>query len=173
MMASPCVFVTGALSGIGRATAIAHARQGALAAELTAPGAEALLVQADARREDDVENLLAQASVRFGRLDVVVNEAGTEGHPGPLTEVTAEDYREVFETDVLGTLLGSKHAVEDLTRSAAIEAAARGVRVVAVAPGATATAMPDRLTGSQERLAAFANGLPCGAWARRRRWRRP
>ena len=54
----------------------------------------------------------------------------------------------------------SKHAVEGLTKSAAIEAAAYGVRVNAVAPGPTETAMLDRLTGGAERKAAFAAGLP-------------
>jgi NAD(P)-dependent dehydrogenase (short-subunit alcohol dehydrogenase family) len=45
----------------------------------------------------------------FGRLDVAVNNAGTEGHPGPVTEQTPESYAAVFDTNVLGTLLGMKH----------------------------------------------------------------
>ena len=209
-MTSPIALITGALSGIGRATAIAYTDTGArlvisgrratkgeaLAAELTAKGAETLFVQADVRREDDVQALFAKALTRFGRIDVVVNNAGAEGHSTPLTEATPEGYQAVFETNVLGTLLGtkhalrvmqtqgsgnivnisstmgsrgaanmalytaSKHAVEGLSKSAAIEAAAYGVRVNVVAPGPTATAMLDRLTGTPERLTAFANGLP-------------
>ena len=209
-MIIPAVLITGALSGIGRATAIAYARQGArivisgrraaegeaLAAELSALGAETLFIQADVRHETDVENLFVQALGRFGRLDIVVNNAGTEGRAGPFTGVTPEDYHAVFETNVLGTLLGtkhalcalqplgagsivnisstmgsrgaagmalytaSKHAVEGLTKSAAIEAAAYGVRVNAVAPGPIETAMLDRLTGGPEHKAAFAAGLP-------------
>ena len=209
-MTSPTVLITGALSGIGRATAIAYARQGAhlvisgrrvaegdaLAAELNILGAEALFIQADVRHEDEVKELFAKALARFGRLDVVVNNAGTESQAAALTEVTPEAYRAVFDTNVLGTLLGtkhalramqaqgagsivnisstmgsrgapnmafytaSKHAVEGLTKSAAIEAAAYGVRVNAVAPGPTETAMLDRLTGGGERKAAFAAGLP-------------
>jgi NAD(P)-dependent dehydrogenase (short-subunit alcohol dehydrogenase family) len=209
-MTSPTVLITGALSGIGRATAFAYARQGAhlaisgrraaegevLAAELNALGAETLFIRADVRHEDEVQRLFAKAISYFGRLDVLVNSAGAEGHAAPFTDVTAEEYQAVFETNVLGTLLGtkhalramqaqrsgsivnisstmgsrgapnmalytaSKHAVEGLTKSAAIEAAADGVRVNAVAPGPTETAMLDRLTGGAERKAAFAAGLP-------------
>jgi NAD(P)-dependent dehydrogenase (short-subunit alcohol dehydrogenase family) len=137
-----------------------------------------------------------QTVARFGRLDVAVNNAGTEGKPGPVTDQTADTYAAMFETNVLGTLLGmkhqlrvmqaqgsgsivnisstmgergaanlslytaSKHAVEGLTKSAALEAAAFGVRVNAVAPGPTDTAMLDRLTGSAERKAAFYAAVP-------------
>ena len=209
-MSLPIVLITGALSGIGRATAFAYAKQGArlvisgrraaegeaLATELSALGVDTVFLQADVRHENEVSALLAQSLARFGRVDIVVNNAGTEGHATPLTEVTPEEYEAVFETNVLGTLLGtkhalramqvqgtgsivnisstmgsrgaanmalytaSKHAVEGLTKSAAIEAAGYGVRVNAVAPGPTETAMLDRLTGGAERKAAFAAGLP-------------
>lgn len=209
-MTSLVVLITGALSGIGRATALAYAKQGArlavsgrraaegeaLSTELHAIGAEAVFFQADVRHEAEVSALFTQTLARFGRVDIVVNNAGTEGRAAPLTEITPEEYAAVFETNVLGTLLGtkhalramqavgsgsivnisstmgsrgaanmalytaSKHAVEGLTKSAAIEAAAYGVRVNAVAPGPTETAMLDRLTGGTERKAAFAAGLP-------------
>src|ERR1700719_269298 len=98
-MDNPVVLVTGALTGIGRATALAFAREGArvvisgrrddagraLVTELRALGAEAEFVRADVRHEDDVRNLVDQTVARFGRLDVAVNNAGTEGQPGPLT----------------------------------------------------------------------------------------
>src|SRR6267154_4327471 len=206
------VLITGALSGIGRATAIAFARDGAhtvvsgrrdeegqkLVAELRKLGAEAEYVRADVRQEKDVQNLVDQTVARFGRLDVAVNTAGTEGKPGPVTEQTAESYAATFDTNVLGTLLSmkhelramqaqgsgsivnisstyghqggrgasvyaaSKHAVEGMTKSAALEAAAFGVRVNAVAPGPTETAMLNRFTGNVERKAALTSSVPLG-----------
>src|SRR5258705_2031877 len=118
-MSKPVVLITGALTGIGRATAFAFAQEGsrvvisgrrddagqALVTDLRALGAEAEFVRADVRREDDVCNLVSKTVERFGRLDVAVNNAGTEGQPGPLTEQSAETYAATFDTNVLGTLL--------------------------------------------------------------------
>ena len=122
-MNRPVVLITGALTGIGRATALAFAREGArvvisgrrqeagnkLVAELRNLGAEAEFLRSDVRREDDVRNLIDRTVSRFGRLDAAVNCAGTEGKPGPLTEQTAETYAATFDTNVLGTLLSMKH----------------------------------------------------------------
>jgi NAD(P)-dependent dehydrogenase (short-subunit alcohol dehydrogenase family) len=209
-MSKSVVLITGALTGIGRATALAFAREGAdlvvsgrhddvgraLAGELRDLGVEAEFIRADVRHEDDVRALVERAVDRFGRIDIAVNNAGTEGKPGPVTEQTPEEYAATFDTNVLGTLLsmkhelrimqvqgrgsivnisstmgergapnmslyvGSKHAVEGLTKAAALEAAAYGVRVNAVAPGPTQTAMLDRLTGSPDRKAAFTASVP-------------
>jgi NAD(P)-dependent dehydrogenase (short-subunit alcohol dehydrogenase family) len=206
----PVVLITGALAGIGRATALAFANEGArlvvsgrrddagraLVTELRAAGAEAEFIRADVRHENDVQNLVEKTVARFGRLDVAVNNAGTEGKLGPVTEQTAESYAATFDTNVLGVLLSlkhelrvmqaqgggsivnlsstmghrgapgaslytaSKHAVEGLTRSAALEAAAFGVRVNAVAPGPTDTTMLDRFTGSADRKAGLVAGVP-------------
>jgi NAD(P)-dependent dehydrogenase (short-subunit alcohol dehydrogenase family) len=209
-MSAPVILITGALTGIGRATAQAFAKERAtvvisgrrqaegeaLEVELRRLGAEAVFVAADVRHDDDMRRLIDQTITRFGRLDVAVNNAGTEGRPGPLTEQTPESYAAMFETNVLGTLLSlkhelrvmqpqgagsiinisstmgergaahlalytaSKHAVEGLTKSAALEAAAFGVRVNAVAPGPTETAMLDRLTGTPDKKAAFYSAVP-------------
>jgi NAD(P)-dependent dehydrogenase (short-subunit alcohol dehydrogenase family) len=209
-MSIPVVLITGALTGIGRATAIAFAKEGtrlvvsgrkeaegkALEAELRGLGAEAEFVVADVRHEKDISNLVDRAVARFDRLDIAVNNAGTEGKPGPLTNVSVETYSAMFDTNVLGVVLslkhelrvmqpqgsgsivnisstmgergaanlslytGSKHAVEGITKSAALEGAAYGVRVNAVAPGPTETAMLDRLTGSAEKKAAFFAAVP-------------
>ena len=123
MMSSPVVLITGALTGIGRAAALAFAQEGArlvvsgrrdkegqeLAAQLQGLGAEAIFVRTDVRNENEVRDLLDQAIARFGHLDVAVNCAGTEGKPGPVTEQTAETYAATFDTNVLGTLLSMKH----------------------------------------------------------------
>jgi NAD(P)-dependent dehydrogenase (short-subunit alcohol dehydrogenase family) len=61
------------------------------------------------RRENDIQKLVDQTVSRFGRLDVAVNNAGTEGKPGPLTDQTAGSYATTFDTNVLGTLLSMKH----------------------------------------------------------------
>src|SRR4030081_2945447 len=211
-MSNPVVLITGALTGIGRATALAFAREGArmvvsgrrheagqaLAAELRNLGAEAEFVRVDVRHDDEVRNLINQTVARFGRLDVPVNNAGTEGKPGPVTEQTVESYAATFDTNVLGTLLSmkhelrvmqpqgrgsivnvsstyghtgaagasvyvaSKHAVEGMTKSAALEGASSGVRVNAVAPGPTETGMLNRFTGTEERKAALAKSVPLG-----------
>src|SRR5260370_2052220 len=124
-MSSPVVLITGALTGIGRATAVAFAKDGArvvasgrreaegkaLEAELRSLGAEAAFIRADVRREDDVSSLIDQTVARFGRIDAAVNAAGTEGKPGPVTEQSAESYATTFDTNVLGTLLSMKHGL--------------------------------------------------------------
>src|ERR1700758_2154917 len=105
-MTRPVVLITGALTGIGRATALAFAKEGArlmvsgrrdeagakLVTELRESGADAEYVRADVRFEEDVHSLVAQTIKRFGRMDVAVNNAGTEGNPGPLVEQTVESY---------------------------------------------------------------------------------
>lgn len=122
-MDKPVVSITGALTGIGRATALAFAKEGArialsgrrleagqtLLAELRETGVEAEFWRADVRHEDDVRDLVDKTVARFGRLDVAVNNAGTEGKPGPVTEQSAENYAATFDTNVLGTLLSMKH----------------------------------------------------------------
>ncbi len=122
-MKNPVVLITGALTGIGRATALAFAKDGGrlvisgrrdaegqqLVAELRQGGVEAEFLRADVRHEDDVRRLVEQTVARFGRLDVAVNTAGTEGQPGPVTEQSADSYAATFDTNVLGTLLSMKH----------------------------------------------------------------
>jgi NAD(P)-dependent dehydrogenase (short-subunit alcohol dehydrogenase family) len=104
-MSTPVVLITGAVTGIGRATALAFAKEGAralsgrrdeagqkLLAELRETGVEAEFWHADVRHEGDVCDLVDKAVARFGRLDVAVNNAGTEGKPGPVIEQSAESY---------------------------------------------------------------------------------
>ena len=209
-MNEPVVLITGALTGIGRAAAEIFAREGAhvvvsgrkdkegqeLAAELQGLGAEAIFVRTDVRKDENVRDLVDQTVKRFGRLDIAVNNAGTEGLRGLVTEQTAESYAATFDTNVLGVLLSmkhelramlpqgsgsivnvssaygsvgaagasvyvaSKHAVEGLTKSAALEVARTGVRVNVVAPGTTDTGMLTRFTTSDENKAALVSTVP-------------
>ena len=124
-MNKPVVLITGALTGIGRATAVAFAKKGAkvvvagrrdeagkaLVEELRSLGSEAEFINADVRKEDDVRALVDKTVARFGRLDIAVNNAGTEGQVGPITDQTAESYAETFDTNVLGVVLSLKHEV--------------------------------------------------------------
>ncbi len=196
-MQTQTVLITGALTGIGRATALAFARLGVnvvvsgrhpdagakLVAELLALGAQAAFFAADVTQEAAVAALVDATVQRFGRLDIAVNNAGTEGTLGPITSQTTDNYHATFSTNVLGTLLSLKHemrvmlaqgqgsivnlssiagqvgvpgasvyaaskfAVEGLTRCAALEGAAAGVRVNAVAPGPVQTEMLERFVG--------------------------
>jgi NAD(P)-dependent dehydrogenase (short-subunit alcohol dehydrogenase family) len=209
-MSSSVVLITGGLTGIGRAAAVAFAKKGAkvvvagrrdevgqaLAKELRSLGAEAEFINADVRKEGDVRALVDKTVARFGRLDVAVNNAGTEGQVGPITDQTAESYAATFDTNVLGVILsmkhevrvmqgqgrgsiinisstyghegaagasvyvGSKHAVEGITKSVALEIAKSGIRVNAVAPGPTDTGMLTRFTGTPENKAALVTTIP-------------
>ena len=209
-MNKPVVLITGALTGIGRAAAIAFAKKGArlvvagrrdeagnaLAKELRALDAEAEFINADVRKEDDVRALVDKTVARFGRLDVAVNNAGTEGEGGPITDQTAETYAATFDTNVLGVLLsmkhevrvmreqgsgsiinisstyghegaagasvyvGSKHAVEGISKSVAREVVNSGIRVNAVAPGPIDTGMLTRFTRTPQNKAAVVTSVP-------------
>src|SRR6202166_4406049 len=124
-MKNKVALVTGALTGVGGAAAFAFARKGAkvvvsgrrdeageaLANELRSLGSEAEYIRADVRKEDDVRNLVAKTVARFGRLDIAVNNAATEGEVGPITEQTAKSLATTFDTNVLGVLLSMKHEV--------------------------------------------------------------
>jgi NAD(P)-dependent dehydrogenase (short-subunit alcohol dehydrogenase family) len=209
-MNKPVILITGALTGIGRAAAVAFAKKGAnvvvagrrddagkeLVEELRALDAEAEFINADVRNEDHVRDLVDETVARFGRVDVAVNNAATEGQVGPIRDQTAETYAATFETNVLGVILsmkhqvramqaqgsgsiinisstyghqgaagasvyvGSKHAVEGITKSVALEIVNSGIRVNCVAPGTTDTGMLTRFTGTQENKAALVANVP-------------
>jgi NAD(P)-dependent dehydrogenase (short-subunit alcohol dehydrogenase family) len=211
------VLVTGALAGIGRATASAFAREGAsvvvsgrreqegktFVTELRASGTKAEFIRADVSIEADVQALVDGTVRAFGRLDVAVNNAGLTGGSGPLSTLTAEMYDTVFNTNVRGTFFclkhelrimteqgfgsivnlsstlgerggagaslyaSSKHAVNGFTRSAALEVAAQGIRVNAVAPGPVATdGLRTFTAGDKQRYAAMAATVPAGRLGR-------
>lgn len=120
LLAGKVVVVTGAGSGMGRASTLLFAREGASVVAGDVSGAEedtarqagpaVVAVHADVTREDDVRRLVARAVEAFGRLDVLLNVAGIGG-PSPITETTLEHFQTVIDVDLRGVLLGMKHAV--------------------------------------------------------------
>jgi NAD(P)-dependent dehydrogenase (short-subunit alcohol dehydrogenase family) len=185
------VLVTGAGTGIGRATALAFASNGAnvvlagrnaarlteVALAIEAHGGQALAVPTDVQKEADIARAVDAAIAAFGTLDIAFNNAGIGAHANLMT-LEATDFDEVFATNVRGLWLSmkyelkamtqqgggaiinnlsvhsartvfpgvgaytaSKHAGVALTQAAALEAAADGVRVNAIAPGPIATEM--------------------------------
>lgn len=185
--------ITGAGTGIGRATALVLAGYGARVAvtgrrlemvEETArlvekAGGEALAIRADVSVEDDVRSAVDQTVARFGSLDVACNNAGTVGPLKPIVELTSEDYETTMGTNLRGALLclkyelavmaeqrsgaivnissvnaalpeasgalycSSKVALDMLTRVAALEHAAQGIRINSIRPGFVLTPMHD------------------------------
>jgi len=189
--------ITGSTSGIGKATALLFAREGAtvvvsgikdddgknVVAKITEHGGKAIYIHCDVTKEDDVRNAIEQTIATFGKLDIAFNNAGVEQAPSaPLTETSVEQVKQIFETNVLGVWLcmkyeipamqksggaiintssiaghvgmsgvsvyvASKHAVEGLTKTVALEVAAKGIRVNAVAPAGINTDMITRFAG--------------------------
>jgi NAD(P)-dependent dehydrogenase (short-subunit alcohol dehydrogenase family) len=208
--------VTGGTSGIGKAAALALAAAGAKVAvagrresegrevveAIEKRGGKALFVKTDVSHETDVKALVDKTVATFGRLDFAFNNAGVEGPVGVnIDQQTEENYRQIFDINVLGVLLSmkheipvilknggaivntssvagqigfpgvglyvaSKHAVNGLTRTAALEFAKQGVRVNAVAFGAIQTPMMDRFVGEAKSNNAqrdwLANAHPIG-----------
>ena len=201
--------ITGGGSGIGRATALAFAREGAqivigecnvergeeTARMIQKVGGTASFRPTDVSLATDVEALVDHAMTTFGRLDLAFNNAGIEGDVRSLIEQTEASYDAVMDINVKGVWLclkyeiprmlehgggaivnassvagligfpgmgiytASKHAVVGLTKTAALEYSARGIRVNAVNPGLIDTQMADRLTAGlkmeQDELAAL------------------
>jgi NAD(P)-dependent dehydrogenase (short-subunit alcohol dehydrogenase family) len=209
-MTGKVCLVTGGGSGIGRASALRMAEEGAVAvviagrreaeieaaaAECRTIGAQALAIRTDVTREDEVERLVGTAMERFGRLDVAFNNAGFQERRAPLQEQDNAVYDEVFDANVRSVFLclrhqlpvmlargegrivinasvsgvrnpnlglslysASKAAVISLMRSAALEAAPRGVRINAIAPGRVVTDM--MLRSGVGDISSVAAGLP-------------
>jgi NAD(P)-dependent dehydrogenase (short-subunit alcohol dehydrogenase family) len=119
--------VTGAGSGIGKTTALLLAREGAcvVAADVTgaeegtaaAIGGEALAVHADMSKAAEVEAMVAAAVSRFGRLDILFNNAGIEGAQAPTADCTEETFDRVIGINLKGVFLGMKYAIPAMLRN--------------------------------------------------------
>ena len=113
--------ITGAGSGIGRAAALLFAREGAKVVVADVTGAEeetaaaigdaATPVRADVSSAADVRAMIETARARYGRLDVLFNNAGIEGAPGFTADCTEEDFDRVIAVNLKGVFLGMKYAI--------------------------------------------------------------
>lgn len=206
------VIVTGAASGIGRATALVLAREGArlFLSDVDESGgrktleavqgaaAEAFFLRTDVTDEAQVGLMVAKTVERFGRLDAAFNNAGIENDPKPTTDMTLAVFERVLAVNLRGVFLcmraeipamlrqgkgsivntasvagllgapgllpyvASKHAVIGMTRTAAAEFTAQGIRVNAVCPGLINTPMLDRLAANlgKDAMAAYVTMTP-------------
>ena len=125
--------ITGASSGIGRATALLFAAEGAklvlaarrgaeldhLAAAISAEGGDATAVAGDVRSEEYAEKLVAVAVERFGRLDIAFNNAGTLGEGGPSTGISEAGWSDTLAINLTGSFLGAKHQIAQMVKHGA------------------------------------------------------
>lgn len=123
--------VTGAASGIGRATAIIFAREGAkvvlaglqpaklqeVADQIASEGNEVLVIETDVRFEDQVREMVTKSTEHFGRLDVLFNNAGVRASRTTVVDLSNEEYAHVMETDLKGVWLCCKYGIPEMIRS--------------------------------------------------------
>ena len=143
-------FVTGAGSGIGRATALAFAAEGAAVAVAGIPeddvretarlieqdGGRALALVCDVTREADVQAALAQTVQAFGRLDLAFNNAGVEQSHTPLADLTTQEWTRIIDTDLTGVFLCMKHEIPHMR--------AEGGAIVNTSSGASVIGIPEQ-----------------------------
>ena len=130
LFADKVAWITGASAGIGREMALEFARQGAtvavsarrkerldeVVAQIEKEGGRGLAVPCDVTQEDQIESAVAQVVAELGRLDVAVANAGF-GVSGRIEDLTAEDWRRQFDTNVVGAAITARHAIGPLRKT--------------------------------------------------------
>ena len=143
MLEGKVALVTGASQGLGRALALAFAREGArvainsrsedgvrpVAGEAESAGAEVLALAADVSRSADVERLVGATVERFGRIDVLVNNAGVLGPRVPIEEYPEDEWRRVMDANLNGLFLVTKAAIPHMPEGGSIINVVSGVSV--------------------------------------------
>ena len=143
MLEGKVALVTGASQGLGRALALAFARERArvainsrgeesirpVAGEVESAGAEVLALAADVSRSADVERLVGATVERFGRIDVLVNNAGVLGPRVPIEEYPENEWRRVIDANLTGLFLVTKAAIPHMPEGGSIINVVSGVSV--------------------------------------------
>jgi NAD(P)-dependent dehydrogenase (short-subunit alcohol dehydrogenase family) len=143
MLEGKVAMITGASQGLGRALALAYAKEGAqivinsrqresigpVAEEAESMGAEVLALAADVARSADVERLVGAATQRFGRVDVLVNNAGVLGPRVAIAEYPEDEWRLVVDTNLTGPFLVSKAVIAHMPEGGSIVNVVSGVSV--------------------------------------------
>ncbi len=143
MLGGKVVLITGASRGLGRALALAFAREGVnlvinsrsedslgqVAGESQETGAEVLAISADVSAESDVERLVDESVRRFGRIDVLVNNAGLLGPRVPIVEYPEDEWRRVLDANLTAPFLLSKAVIPHIPEGGSIVNVTSGVSV--------------------------------------------
>jgi NAD(P)-dependent dehydrogenase (short-subunit alcohol dehydrogenase family) len=143
MLEGKVAMITGASQGLGRALALAYAKEGAqvvinarseesvrpVAEEAESTGAEVLALAADVSRSEDVEKLVGAAVERFGRIDVLVNNAGLLGPRVAIVEYPEDEWRRVIDANLTGPFLVSKVVIPHMPEGGSIVNVVSGVSV--------------------------------------------
>jgi NAD(P)-dependent dehydrogenase (short-subunit alcohol dehydrogenase family) len=143
MLEGKVAMITGASQGLGRALALAFAREGArvvinsrseetirpVAEEAESLGAEVLALAADVSRSADGERLVSAAAERYRRIDVLVNNAGVLGPRVPIEEYPEDEWRQVIDANLTGPFLVTKAAIPHMPEGSSIINVVSGVSV--------------------------------------------